>query len=53
MISGHPTRAHTRVTINQNTTIVPCLNKTENKYDDKIVNLTFNPDKETAPKIKA
>merc|ERR1719362_193787 len=53
MITAHPTRAASTVSINQNTTIVPCLNKTENKYDDKIVNLTFIPDKEAAPKIHA
>ena len=53
MISAHPTRAIGKLSINQNTTIVPCLNKTENKYDDKTVNLTFNPDTESAPKVQA
>lgn len=52
MISGHPTKAKTTITINQNITIAPCLNKTENKYDDKIVNLTFIPEKE-AKKVEA
>ena len=53
MISAHPTKVKGNVIINQNTTMVPCLNKTENKYDDKIVNLTFIPGKEEAPKITA
>ena len=52
MISNHPTKTHTKITINQNITTLPCLNKTENKYDDKIVNLTFVPQKEESKKIE-
>lgn len=53
MITGHPTRTKTQVHINQNITLAPCLNKTENKYDDKTVNLTFTPGKQIPEKIQA
>ena len=52
MISAHPTKAKTILETSQNVTLAPCLNKTENKYDDKTVNLTFNPAK-TVEKIQA
>ena len=45
MISGHPTKAYTKVSTSQNVTLAACLNNTENKYDDKVVNLTFTPGK--------
>ena len=45
MISGHKTKTHSKIETRQNVTIVPCLNKTDNKYDDKVVNLTFTPGK--------
>merc|ERR1712151_1201292 len=51
MITAHPTRAKTILETSQNVTLAPCLNKTANKYDDKTVNLTFNPtiQKEVVP----
>ena len=45
MITAHPTKARTILEISQNVTLAACLNKTENKYDDKTVNLTFSPGK--------
>ena len=43
MITAHPTKARTILEISQNVTLAACLNKTENKYDDKTVNLTLIP----------
>ena len=45
MITAHPTKARTILSTSQNVTLAECLNKTQNKYDDKTVNLTFNPTK--------
>lgn len=53
MITAHPTKTQTKVYQNQNITIAECLNKTENKYDGQVVNLTFIPGKEKMPKIEA
>merc|ERR1712151_359501 len=53
MITAHPTKTQTKVSLNQNITIAPCLNKTENKYDDKVVNLTFIPGKDKMPSVSA
>jgi hypothetical protein len=47
MINSSPINTKISISINQNVTIAECLNKTENKYDDKTVNLTITPDKIT------
>jgi len=44
MYSKHNTKTRTNIEIVNNTTIA-CLNKTADKYDDKIVNLTIIPGK--------
>ncbi len=44
MYSNHPTKTKINFEIAQNTTI-SCLNKTEDKYDDQVVNLTIIPGK--------
>jgi hypothetical protein len=45
MISNHSTKTKTKIEIVTNTTIAPCLNKTTDKYDDKVVDLTIVPGK--------
>ena len=52
MITAHPTKTTGKIIINLNISQVPCLNKTENKYDDKVYNLSFIAGKEN-PKIQA
>lgn len=45
MFSNHSTRTKTHVDANFRNTTVPCLNKTQDKYDDKVVDLTIIPGK--------
>jgi len=45
MISNHSTKTKSKIEIVTNTTIAPYLNKTTDKYDNKVVDLTIVPGK--------